>query len=345
MELSKDVGDEALRDTGPDRTRTDRPTGTVAMWRHDHIFGQDRARPGERRTFAVIVITATTMVLEIIAGVAFGSMALLADGLHMASHTFALAIAAFAYVYARRRAHDETFSFGTGKVNSLGGFAGALLLGVFALLMGGKSIDRFFHPVTIAFDQAIFVAVVGLVVNAVSVVILGGHHHGRNREAAPAHHAHGDHVHDHGDDASDHNLRSAYLHVLADALTSLLAIVALLAGKFLGQTWLDPAMGIVGAALVAHWSFGLARSTTRVLLDRQGPEPVLAVIREGIESRDGNRVTDLHLWSIGPGIFAAVVSVVTDRPKSAEHYKSLLLPGLGIVHLTVEVYHRRRPPQ
>ena len=218
----------------------------------------------------MIAITATMMVVEILAGLAFASMALLADGLHMASHTAALGITVFAYVYARRHAHDPRYSFGTGKVNALGGFTGAVLLAAFAILMAAGSVERLINPATIAIDYAIMVAVLGLVVNGVCVVILnardGGHDH-------PGH-AGGDHPGetDHEHHAQhDHNLRSAYLHVLADALTSVLAIVALLGAKYLGFTWMDPVMGIVGAVLVARWSIGLLRASGAVLLDRRGP--------------------------------------------------------------------------
>ena len=223
----------------------------LARWRHDHSFGQDRRRPGERRTQLVIVITATMMVIEIAAGVLFGSMALLADGLHMASHAVALGINAYAYAYARRHAHDASYSFGTGKVNTLGGFTGAVLLAAFALLMASESVQRLVAPVPIAFNQAIWVAVLGLVVNGVSMLILG-HHHGHAHDHDHHDHEHPEHDHEaHEGAGHDHNLVSAYLHVLADALTSLLAIVALLAAKYFGLTWMDPFMGIVGAVLVA----------------------------------------------------------------------------------------------
>ncbi len=300
----------------------------LAEWRHEHAFGQELKRPGERRTFVVIAITATMMVVEIVAGLAFSSMALLADGLHMGSHAAALAIAAFAYVYARRHAGDARYSFGTGKVNALGGFTGAVLLAAFAIAMAAGSIDRLVNPADIQIDYAIAVAVVGLLVNSVCLVILnaGGDHPNGDRE---------DHAHAH-----DHNLRAAYLHVLADALTSVLAIVALLSAKYLGSVWMDPVMGLVGAVLVARWSVGLMRTTSAVLLDRRGPEGLQRAIADGIESDGDSRVADLHLWSIGPGIYAAEVSVVARSPKSVAEYKSRLGRELGIEHLTVEVHRR-----
>ncbi len=294
----------------------------VNHWQHDHEFGQSAKKPGELRTIIVIVITATMMVVEIAAGIAYGSMALLADGLHMASHAAALTVSAFAYIYARRHADDPQFSFGTGKVNSLGGFAGAVLLAVFAMIMVWESIHRLLDPVFIAFNSAILVAIIGLVINGASVVILGHDSSGPHDE------------HDH----HDHNLRSAYLHVLADTMTSVLAIGALLAGKYLQLQWMDPMMGIVGATLVTWWSIGLIRSTSRVLLDRQGPQDIRDKIRVSIESHDDISVTDLHLWSIGPNIYAVIVSIVTQDPKPAYDYKRLIPQDMGLVHITVELH-------
>jgi cation diffusion facilitator family transporter len=316
-------------------------------WRHDHSFGQDRRRPGERKTQLVIAITATMMVVEIVAGVLFGSMALLADGLHMASHAVALGINAYAYAYARRHAHDASYSFGTGKVNTLGGFTGAILLAAFAVLMVTESLQRLVVPVPIAFNQAILVAIVGLLVNGVSMLILG-HQHGHGQHDAHEHddhdHDHDDHDHDHDHhedhdhQAHDHNLVSAYLHVLADALTSVLAIVALLAAKYFGLTWMDPFMGLVGAALVARWSFGLLKTTSAVLLDRSAPAAVCSAVRESIERVEGTRVVDLHVWSIGLNLYSVLLTVVADTPRPPEHYKALLPPSLNVVHATVEVH-------
>jgi cation diffusion facilitator family transporter len=302
-------------------------------WQHAHAFGQDRKRPGELRAFIVIAITAVMMIVEITAGVIFGSMALLADGLHMASHAVALSINAFAYVYARRNAHNAKYSFGTGKVNALGGFTGAVLLALFALMMAVESTGRFVSPVAIAINQAIFVAVIGLLINGASVFILG---HKQDPDAHQHHHNH--HDHDHAPHHHhDHNLQSAYFHVLADALTSLLAIFALLAAKYAGFVWMDPLMGIVGAILVARWSLGLLRTTSAVLLDEQGPEAIRTRIRESIEDDDSS-VADLHLWSIGPNIYGVIVSVVAHDPRSPEHYKALIPVNLGLVHVTVEVH-------
>ncbi|MDH4036515.1 MAG: CDF family Co(II)/Ni(II) efflux transporter DmeF [Candidatus Krumholzibacteria bacterium] len=292
--------------------------------RHDHTFGQDRRRPGESRTVMVIGLTATMMVVEIAAGIAFGSMVLLADGLHMASHAVALCVNVFAYVYARRYAGDPRYSFGTGKVNALGGFSGAVLLAVFCLLMAAESFERLLHPVAIVFDQAILVAVIGLVVNGLSAAILG------------ARHTHEDEleVHDHH---HDHNLRSAYLHVLADALTSVFAIAALLAGKYLGLSWMDPVMGFVGAVLVGRWSVGLLRSTSLILLDRQGSEDARKEIEQCIQSDGDSKVTDLHLWCIGPGIFSLVMTVVARDPATPDEYRERLPKGRGLAHVSIEV--------
>jgi cation diffusion facilitator family transporter len=308
---------------------------------HSHAFGQDVKRPGEARTFVVIAITAAMMAVEIVAGVAFGSMALLADGLHMASHAVALSINALAYVYARKHAHDERFSFGTGKVNTLGGYTGAVLLAGFALAMAVESVNRLVRPVDIEFNQAIFVAVLGLIVNGASVLILGHHHHPEDAhdvETDLEEHAHyHDHHHHH-----DHNLISAYLHVLADALTSLLAIFALLVAKYFGFVWADPLMGIVGAILVARWSMGLLHSTGVVLLDRQGPDDIRRMIAHRIENEAGNRVVDLHLWAIGPKMYSAIIAVVADEPREPDHYKRMIPGGLGIVHTVVEVHASER---
>lgn len=296
---------------------------------HSHSFGQDRKRPGESRTIIVIVVTAAMMVVEIATGILFGSMALLADGLHMASHAAALSINVFAYIYARRHAHDERFSFGTGKVNALGGFSGAVLLAVFAVMMAVESVVRLFNPVAIAFNQAIFVAIIGLVVNGMSMLILG------RRDDSGHGHDHGhDHRHQHH---HDHNLRSAYLHVLADALTSFLAIFALLAAKYFGLIWMDPLMGIVGAIMVSRWSIGLLIGTSRVLLDRQAPVDIQQKVVDSIEKNGENRVVDLHLWTVGPDIYAAIVSVVTEIPKPPEYYKRLIPSDFKFVHVTVEV--------
>lgn len=305
---------------------------SLRQWQHDHGFGLHRVPAAERRTLAVVALTAAMMVVEIAGGLAFGSMALLADGLHMASHTVALGITVIGYRYARRLAGDPRFSFGTGKVNALAGFVSAILLAVFAAGMAWESAWRLAVPVAIAFDQAILVAAVGLGVNLLSLLILRGRHdHGA--EHPHTHHGPHDHRH-HG----DHNLRGAILHVMADAVTSLLALVALFGGKLFGAVWLDPLIGIAGALLVGRWAWGLARDSGGVLLDRQVDGRPLDALCAALESGTGDRVTDLHLWAVGPGIYAAAVAIVSDRPQSPDHYKALIPPHLGIVHSTVEVH-------
>jgi cation diffusion facilitator family transporter len=288
---------------------------------HDHRFGQEQVRPGERKTLIVIAITAIMMIVEIVAGFVFGSMALLADGLHMASHAAVLTIAVVAYVYARRHAGDRRFTFGTGKINALGGFTGANLLVVFALIMAVESLQRFISPVPIDFDHALWVAVLGLLVNGVCVAVLNDNHgHGHAQGAR-----------------HDHNLRSAYLHVLADAVTSLLAIGALLSGKYFGYAWMDPMMGIVGAILVGRWSVLLLRDTSGVLLDMQAPDHLVQAVRDGIEQDEETRLTDIHVWSIGPGIYAAALTVVATTPRTAEEYQGRVPAALGVVHMNIEV--------
>jgi cation diffusion facilitator family transporter len=300
----------------------------LTQCRHVHGFGQDRITSGERRTWIVIGLTAAMMAIEIAAGLAYGSMALLADGLHMGSHATALGIAAFAYFYARRHALDRRFSFGTGKVNALGGFTGALLLAGFALLMASESIERIAYPVEIALNSAILVAVIGLVVNGVCALILG--HNGHSHEY---HHAHERHH-----PRTDYNLRSAYLHVVADALTSLLAIFALLAAKYLGLNWMDPLMGIVGAALIIRWSWSLLRDAGGVLLDRQASDDICVAVRSAVEGEGDARVSDLHVWAIGPNLYAAIISIVAQDPESADHYKRLIARDHALAHVTVEVH-------
>jgi cation diffusion facilitator family transporter len=302
---------------------------SVTSWRHDHVFlGADHAR-NERRTWLVIALTATMMVAEIAAGAAFGSMALLADGFHMATHAGALTISALAYLYARRHAQDRRFSFGTGKLGDLAGFASAIILGLIALLIGYESALRVLSPVAIRFEEAIAVAVVGLTVNLVCAWLLheGGHHRHAHHEDHP-HHKH---------DGRDRNLRAAYLHVVADALTSVLAIIGLVLGRAYGWIWMDPLMGIVAALVIARWSWGLMCETGAVLLDIV-PDDGLARTIRGLLEEGGDRVADIHSWRIGPGHMAVIVSLVAERPCAPEHYKAKLrgLPQLS--HVTIEVH-------
>jgi cation diffusion facilitator family transporter len=295
----------------------------IQTWKHPHQFHADDTR-GERNTRRVIALTLTMMVIEIAAGYLSGSMALLADGWHMGTHAVALGITAFAYYYARRHAQNPNYSFGTGKVGTLGGFASAAVLAVIALLMGVESISRLINPHPIRFTEAILVAVIGLSVNVISALLLQDKHH-----HDPDHGA-GKHLH-------DHNLRAAYLHVIADALTSLLAIVALVAGKALGWVWMDPIMGIVGAVIITKWAHGLLLVTGKILLDRNVDQEAIAEIRNVIEADSDNRVSDIHVWWVGPGHLSVIISLVTHYPQPPEHYKKLLADHDDISHLTVEV--------
>ncbi len=300
-------------------------TQTLDRWRHGHVYHGDSSR-GESRTLWVVALTACMMLVEISAGYLYGSMALLADGWHMGTHVAALSITLFAYRYARAHADNPRFSFGTGKVGSLGGFASAIALAIVAILMGLESLQRLFAPESIRFNEAILVAIIGLVVNLLSAWLLqGGHDHHH-------HHHHEDHHH------HDHNLRAAYLHVLADALTSLLAIVALLCGKALGWVWMDALMGVVGALVIAKWSLGLIRETSSVLLDHSADRELLEQVRQAIESDADNRIADLHVWRVGNGQFAAIISLVTHEPRDARHYRGLLSGFGNLVHTTVEVH-------
>jgi cation diffusion facilitator family transporter len=296
-------------------------------WRHGHNFFVPREQ-NEKNTFRVMSLTAVTMVIEIIAGIVFGSMALLADGWHMGTHVAAFLITLFAYRYSRKNANNPDFSFGTGKINVLGGFASAVALAVVALMMAVESVGRFFSPVEIHYGPSILVAVVGLTVNVVSAFLLNAnhghdHHHG---------HSHG-HEHHH----EDHNLKAAYFHVLADALTSVLAIIALLFGSLFGWWMLDPLMGIVGALVITRWAWGLLKESSAILLDAGVKSEVRDEIRELIEADADNRITDLHVWKIGPQHLAVLLTLVTHHPRSASEYKQLLADLYQIKHISIEV--------
>ena len=293
-------------------------------WKHSHRFNIEDGH-AERNTRRVILLTLAMMIIEITAGYIFGSMALLADGWHMGTHAAALGITALAYYYARKHSDNPNYSFGTGKVGVLGGFGSAVILALIALLMGIESVQRLVSPVTIRFNEAIAVAVIGLAVNLISAYLLRGrHHHSHNPSAG-----HGRH--------HDHNLRAAYLHVLADALTSVLAIVALITGKAFGWVWMDPIMGIVGALIISRWSYGLLIDTGKVLLDRDVNEETVAEIRSIIESDSDNRVADLHVWRVGSHHLSAIIAIVTHYPKSPDHYKKLLSDYNEMAHVSVEV--------
>ncbi|MFC3690790.1 CDF family Co(II)/Ni(II) efflux transporter DmeF [Chenggangzhangella methanolivorans] len=306
----------------------------AARFSHQHRFlGSDHAR-NARRTTLVVAITAAAMVVEIVAGWAYGSMALLADGFHMATHAGAIGIAALAYRIASRRAADPRLAMGAGKVGDLAGFGNAVVLGVVALMIGWESLSRLASPQPVAYGEAMVVAVLGLAVNVVCALLLGGHGHGHDH----SHHGHAghDHGHDHGHGHADHNLRGAYLHVLADALTSVVAIAGLAAGWFLGWTWMDPAVGALGAVMIASWSVSLARETGRTLVDAPADESLELEIRKRLEVGDVV-VSDLHIWRVGPGHLAAIVSLVTHEPQEPAAYKAKLDGLSGLSHVTVEV--------
>jgi cation diffusion facilitator family transporter len=300
---------------------------SLEPWLHEHVFlGAAHAR-NERRTWLVVGLTAAMMVAEIAGGIAFGSMALLADGWHMSTHAAALAIAALAYQYARRHTHDPRFAFGTGKLGDLAAFASAIVLGMIALMIGYESLLRLARPVPIAYAEAIAIAVVGLAVNLICAWLLRDEH-GHHHEHADDHHGHHHH--------RDHNLRAAYLHVLADAVTSVLAIGGLILALSFGWPWIDAVVGLVGACVIASWSFGLIRDAGRVLLDVVPDTGIQGVIRERLEV-DGDRVADLHFWQVGPGHRAAIVTIVTDRPQAPIAYKDRLGGVAGLSHVTIEV--------
>lgn len=297
---------------------------------HEHIYlGQNHSR-NERRVWWVIALTTAMMVAEIIGGTLWGSMALVADGWHMATHAGAMLIAALAYGFARKQARNPRFTFGTGKVGDLAGFASAIVLALVALMIAYESALRLADPVPIAFSQAIVVAVLGLAINLVSAWLLRDDHHHHDGHHHEGHH----HDHHHG---HDNNLRGAYLHVIADALTSVLAIVALTLGSLYGWLWLDPAMGIVGALVIARWSWSLIRTTGLVLMDAvPAGDDVPGEIRTVLEA-DGDRITDLHVWQVGPGHCAAIIALATPKPQTPAFYKHKLAVVHELSHITVEV--------
>ena len=326
---------------------------TAGSWKHDHVFLGDDHDRNARRTWWVIGLTATMMVGEIVAGAAFGSLALMADGFHMATHAGALTIAALAYLYARRHVNDKRFTFGTGKLGELAGYTSAVILAVVSILIGFECVVRLANPTTIRFDEAIAVAVLGLIVNVASVFLLHDSGHGHDHGHGHAHHEHAGHDHDHdhphphphakaaqGPAASkDHNLQAAYFHVLADALTSILAIVGLIAGRNYGWLWMDPLVGLVGAIVIARWSWQLLKGAGAVLLDTVPDGVTETEVRNLLEFGD-DEVSDLHLWRVGPGHMALIASVVSANPRPAAWYKAKLSPLAELSHVTIEVQRR-----
>jgi cation diffusion facilitator family transporter len=321
---------------------------TFERWRHDHAFLGARHGTHERRTWAVVALTACMMVVEIGGGVWSGSLALIADGLHMATHVAALSIAALAYLVARRHVGNDWFSFGTGKFGELAAFASALILTMVALLIGWESVTRIIHPVPIAFGEAIPIAVLGLGVNLVSAFLLhDDDHHGHGHDEDDDDHDHDhdhDHEHEHRDHAghddhahhADHNFRAAYIHVVSDALTSVLAIAALSAAAYFDLHWLDPIAGLLGMIVITIWAYSLIRSAAAVLLDAVPSRARAELIRQRLET-GGDRVTDLHVWRLGPGHLGVLASIVSQHPQPPSHYKARL-DGIGdLSHVTIEV--------
>lgn len=303
-------------------------THSIEPWQHPHVFLGASHDRHERRTWFVVALTAAMMVAEIVGGSIFGSMAVVADGWHMSTHAGALGIAAFAYLFARRHARDPRFSFGTGKLGEIAAFASAICLALIALLIGYEAVTRLMAPVAIHFAQAIPLAAVGLAVNLLSAWLLFDHDEHRHG------HAHDDGHAQHGHDT---NLRAAYVHVLADALTSVLAIVALSCGLLFGWVWLDPLMALVGVAVILSWSFGLIRAAGAVLLDMVPDRYLAGTIRKRLEL-EGDRVSDLHLWRLGPGHTGLIAAVVSDRPQAPSFYKARLAGIAGLSHVTIEVH-------
>lgn len=325
-------------------------THSVESWQHPHVFLGAKHDRHERRTWFVVALTAAMMVAEIVGGTIYGSIAVVADGWHMSTHAGALAIAALAYRFARRHARDARFTFGTGKVGELAAFSSAIILALIAAMIGYESVLRIYEPVAIHFVEATWLAVVGLGVNLASVWFLfdSDRHHGQHERAHDDDHDH-KHVHDHGHDhghnpghhrqhhGHDSNIRAAYVHVLADAVTSVLAIAGLLAGRIYGLVWMDPLMALIGVAVIMSWSAGLIRSSATVLLDMVPDRHLAGSIRKRLE-RDGDRVSDLHLWRLGPGHTGVIASVVSDRPQAPGVYKERLDGLAGLSHVTVEVH-------
>ncbi|BAZ44426.1 Co/Zn/Cd efflux system component protein [Chondrocystis sp. NIES-4102] len=299
---------------------------TFNQWQHSHDFSIQH-QSAERNTSVVMWLTAVTMVIEIITGSFFGSMALLADGWHMATHVAAFGIAVFAYRYARRHANNSKYTFGTGKVTILGGYTSAITLAVTALTIAIESMTRFFQPQEIRFNEAIAVAILGLVINLISAWLLQDHDHHDHHH----HHDHHDHHH------HDSNLKAAYIHVVTDALTSILAIIALIAGKYWGWIWLDAVMGLIGAGVISKWSYGLVKDTGAILLDGGSDKQTKLKIMTAIEADADNRVTDLHVWYVSQNSLAATISLVTHHPQPPQYYKSLLSDIASLVHIIIEV--------
>ena len=314
---------------------------SIDDFRHSHVFLGEAHERNERKVWIVIAICAAMMVAEIVGGLWFDSVALIADGLHMSTHAGALLIAALAYTYAMRYAEHRALAFGTGKLGDIAAFTSAIALAMIALLIGYESLARLYNPVPIAFDEAIPIAVLGLGVNILSALLLRDdhdHHHDHAHSHAHAH-AHGEGAHGRGTAGEyhrDNNLRAAFVHVVADAAVSALVIMGLVLGRQLGWIWMDPVMGLVATVVILSWSWSLVRTAGAVLLD-VSPDPALRAKIIARLEQDGDRISDLHLWRLGPGHIAAIISLVSDHPESPCSYKKRLSDLPGLSHLTVEV--------
>jgi len=304
---------------------------SVIQWSHSHEFTTDN-KHRERKVHIVFWLTTLVMVLEIAAGTWSGSMALLADGWHMGTHSAAFAMALFAYWYAKKHSNNKGFSFGTGKVTYLGGFASAIALAIVAMMMAIESLQRLISPQAIHFDEAIIVAFLGLTVNIVSVFVLHDDHE---------HHDH-DHGHDH-EHHHDHNLKAAYFHVLADTLTSVLAIVALFTGKYFGWIWMDALMGIVGAGVISVWAYKLIKETSAVLLDKSSDISSFTNIANAINAQNATTINDLHIWRIAPNHQAAILSITAENPGTEDDYREILMQYVSqLSHVSIEINPLRR---
>ena len=321
---------------------------SLESFQHEHVFLGERHDQNAKRVWTVVGLTAVMMVGEIVGGTVFGSLALVADGWHMSTHAAALTISALAYSYARRHRHDDRFAFGTGKIGDLASFASAIVLGMIALLIGYESVQRLLNPVAIWYDEAIAIAVLGLCVNLASAWLLRDDHGHVHHHHHYGHDAHADHEEHHDHDGHDHhhhhdrhhdrdlNLRAAYVHVLADALTSVLAIAGLVTAKLAGWTFMDPVVGLVGTGVILSWAYGLLRQSGAVLIDAVPDQGLVQGIRNALEV-DGDAISDLHLWRVGPGHYAAVISLVTHDPKRPDAYKETLASMPRLSHVTIEV--------
>ncbi len=305
----------------------------VEDYRHEHVFLGARHDENAKRVWTVVALTTVMMIAEIAGGTLSGSLALVADGWHMSTHAAALTISALAYYFARRHARDGRFAFGTGKLGDLASFTSAIVLGMIALLIAYEAIDHLIHPLAIAYNEAIAIAALGLAVNLLSGWLLRGDH---------GHDHHHHHGHTHGDDGDHHhhdqdlNLRAAYVHVLADALVSLLAIGGLLTAKLAGWPFMDPIVGLVGTGVIVSWSYGLAKQSGAILVDSVPDQSLAAEMRNRLEA-GGDAITDLHLWRVGPGHYAATVSILSGDPKPPQAYKDKLAGLPKLSHVTVEV--------